>query len=102
MNLTIKHNGQEIINTDHVIKQSNGLLAYDSTNIVRVIFNYPKNENNHNAHLLIDCKAMEGGENMDSKDMDKYGVIENENVLMDEEKEEIESELMNGNDSEHI
>ena len=39
---------------------------------------------------------------MNELEKDKYGVIENEDVLTDAEKEELEKELHSGNDAEHV
>lgn len=38
MNLTLKHNGHELINTDRIVKQSNSLIAYNGENVVKVTF----------------------------------------------------------------
>ena len=39
---------------------------------------------------------------MNELEKDKYGVIENEDVLTDAEKDELEKELHSGNDAEHV
>ncbi|PWM77019.1 MAG: hypothetical protein DBY32_09345 [Phascolarctobacterium sp.] len=101
MNVTLKHNGQVLINTNRVVRCGNGLLAYGENNLVNVTFYHPSELSEDDASLIIDCRQMEGGEFMDTTEMDKYGVIEDENVLLDDEKTEIEEELSKGNDSEH-
>ena len=100
MNITLKHDGRELINTDCVIKQNNGLLAYNGKNVVKVMFNRSE-KIGENVSLLIDCRNLEGGEFMNEFEKYKYCVIEHEDVLTDAEKEEIEKELHNGNDAEH-
>lgn len=100
MNITLKHNGRELINTDRIVRQNNGLIAYNGKNVVKVTFSHSP-ASGENASLLIDCRPMEGGEVMNEQEMDKYGVIEGENVLTEEEKRELENELRRGNDAEH-
>jgi hypothetical protein len=101
MNITLKHDGQELINTDRVIRQCNGLLAYNGKSVVKIVFCHPA-EQGDDVSLLIDCRALEkGGELMNEFEKDKYGVIEHENVLTAEEKAELEKELRDGNDAEH-
>lgn len=101
MNITLKHDGRELINTDQVIRQSNGLLAYNGKNVVKIVFCHPTGQGD-DVGLLIDCRPLEkGGETMDEFEKDKYGVIEHENVLTAEEKAELEKELHDGNDAEH-
>lgn len=101
MNLTLKHNGHELINTDRIVKQSNSLIAYNGENVVKVTFSR-LGKKGESISLLIDCRRMEGGELMNELEKDKYGVIENEDVLTDAEKEELEKELHSGNDAEHV
>ena len=100
MNITLKHNGRELINTDRIVRQNNGLIAYNGKNVVKVTFCHSPTSD-ENASLLIDCRPMEGGEVMNEREMDKYGVIEGENVLTEDEKRELENELRSGNDAEH-
>lgn len=102
MNITLKHDGHELINTNRVIRQCNGLLAYNGRNVVKIVFDNTDAQGK-NVSLLIDCRPIEkGGELMNELDKDKYGVIEHEDVLTDAEKEELEKELRSGNDAEHV
>ena len=74
---------------------------FQQVSLLSLIHIYPSELSEDDASLIIDCRQMEGGEFMDTTEMDKYGVIEDENVLLDDEKTEIEEELSKGNDSEH-
>lgn len=100
MNLTLRHNGQVLLCTNHVVKQNDGFFAYSGERVVKIVFTRYGLQNDDGG-LLIDCMELEGGDFMNEQEKDKYGVIEGENVLTGEEKAELEAEMQAGNDDVH-